>query len=104
MKTIKEFAFHVGTMKSNNIDTIKADRVPIVEFQIPTTAQPVSVSYAGGNDIHMFVGMDRSPLITRKFAIVRTGYDLEKLKLNTSKFIGTVQRGDGENFHVLEIV
>lgn len=102
MKTIKEYAFNVGIMKSNNIDTIKTDRVPTVQFQMPSTAQAVSASYCG--DIRLFVATDRSPLITRKFAVVRTEYDLEALKLDSSKFVATVYRSDGEEFHILELV
>ncbi len=104
MKTIKEYAFNVGIMKSNNIDTIKADRIPTVQFQMPSTAQAVSASYCGRDDIRLFVAIDRSPLITRKFAVVRTGYDLEALKLDSSKFVATVYRSDGEEFHILEVV
>lgn len=104
MKIIKEFAFNVGSMKSNNVDMVKSDRVPVIQFEMPSTAHALSASYLGGQDIRLFVGMDRSPIVTRKFAVVRTGYDLEALKLNTSKFIATVYRNDGEELHILEVI
>lgn len=104
MKTIKEYTFNVGTMRSNNIDTIKCDKVPTVKFEMPSTAKAISASYRGGDDIRLYMAIDRSPIVTRKFSVVRTGYDLEALKLDSSIFVATVYRNDGEEFHILEVV